>query len=379
MDQKGNFSGRVLNLTLLLLSFIAAFILAELMVRTFLPQETGPSIFAYHPELGLIHVPNQHGRRSFPGDYNYHYTNNSLGLRGSRDYSEKSEGLRILLLGDSFTYGMGVNDEQTFAVLAEKKLKILDYPIEIINAGVIGMGTDYGLRFYNFLDSKFHSEVVVLCFFANDFQDNDQEKSYRINENGTISPNFMNPQWQKKNILVRSNFYNWLICWSHSVNLLKNVVVHILGTGALSEYNRINGGYSNEDNIKKTQLFIHKLKNETRKRNAAFYIFYIPDRLDVEYYRHNGMIPKDEKIIDTIAQDLGIDLISLTTRLSQERDLDRIYYHKDGHFTPTGHEIAASVLAPFLNQAIEKLPAVSAGNPGSLKSRQPTPANGQPR
>ncbi len=65
-------------------------------------------MFIFSPELGEITVPGQTGRRVFPGAYDFTFTNNSLGFRGPREYGPKKAGeVRLLLLGDSFTYASG--------------------------------------------------------------------------------------------------------------------------------------------------------------------------------------------------------------------------------------------------------------------------------
>ena len=65
---------------------------------------------------------------------------NSKGFRGSRDFMIKNDKPRILALGDSFTYGLGVNDEQTYA----HHLEIIT-GMEVINAGVTAHGVDQSL------------------------------------------------------------------------------------------------------------------------------------------------------------------------------------------------------------------------------------------
>lgn len=122
---------------------------AEMAIRTFKPQITGPVEFSYDSNLGAIPVPNAHGRVTYPYVYDYTYSNNSLGLRGSKEYAEKKDSVfRILFLGDSFTYGIGVNDDETFPYLFEKNLIHQGIAAEIVNAGNPGKGTDYELRFF---------------------------------------------------------------------------------------------------------------------------------------------------------------------------------------------------------------------------------------
>jgi hypothetical protein len=130
-----------------LCGFLVALAIAEAAVRFISPQEVGPVRFAYHPELGEIPVPGQRGVRNIPGVFTFGYSNNSLGWRGSREYrEEKTTDYRVLFLGDSFTYGIGVNDDQTFAAQVEQDLTRARLSVEVLNAGCPGKGTDYELK-----------------------------------------------------------------------------------------------------------------------------------------------------------------------------------------------------------------------------------------
>src|SRR4030042_916567 len=91
----------------LVIGIAISFAAAEIGLRIFKPQTIGPVLYAHHPQLGAIHVPNQHGRRFHPGAYDYTYTNNSYGCRGAKEYGKiKGADIRILFLGDSTTYGV---------------------------------------------------------------------------------------------------------------------------------------------------------------------------------------------------------------------------------------------------------------------------------
>jgi hypothetical protein len=151
--------------------FLVAFALAEGAVRLFRPQEVGPVRLPVTRKD--IPVPGQQGERWSPGDFRFRYSNNSLGWRGRREYREsKPTDYRVLFLGDSFTYGFGVNDDQTFAVQAEKDLRAGLLSLEVMNAGCPGKGTDYALKLFQTVGHKFHPDLTVLGFFGNDFADN---------------------------------------------------------------------------------------------------------------------------------------------------------------------------------------------------------------
>lgn len=92
--------------------------------------------------MELIFPPN--ARQSFKSiEFAYEAHINRLGLR-ERDLAPKRPGVfRICALGDSYTYGWGVNAEQTWLRLLEEKLKAEGLEVETINLGKPGSGPDF--------------------------------------------------------------------------------------------------------------------------------------------------------------------------------------------------------------------------------------------
>jgi hypothetical protein len=101
---------------------------------------------------------------------------NSLGFRDSRDYSlEKPSGtFRILLLGDSVTFGHGSIYEHTYPVLFEQMLKAWrpEMNWQVWNAAVPGYNTGDELAALYDVGPRFRPDLVVICFYPNDMFDN---------------------------------------------------------------------------------------------------------------------------------------------------------------------------------------------------------------
>ena len=99
---------------------------------------------------------------------------NELGLRDRELERKQGKELRILLLGDSVTFGWGVPIEATFgrrleSILAPKR----EGPVRTINAGVGGYNTVQEYAFLrSFLDTV-EPEIVVLLYVGNDIESND--------------------------------------------------------------------------------------------------------------------------------------------------------------------------------------------------------------
>ncbi len=130
------------NLAAMLISLIVGLLIGEVIIRIFFSQFISPVQFYYDSKLGgMVPIPNQKGFKSHPKEYHYEYQNNKIGMRDTRQLSDyQTIPYKILAIGDSFTYGWGVNDDETFCKILERKInKDL---VAVLNAVASGAGTD---------------------------------------------------------------------------------------------------------------------------------------------------------------------------------------------------------------------------------------------
>lgn len=299
----------------------------EVFLRVFAPQQTGPIQFVYDPIRAAIPVPGQHGRHTLPGIYDYTYTNNSLGLRGP-EIGQKTQ-RRILLLGDSFTYGIGVNDDQTFAY----KLAQLTSS-EVINAGNGGTGTDYALRFYETIGHNLNPDLVVLCFFANDFQDN---------EKGVFYDSYLKPKDLSQSVYARRRFlgnpvYSGLMDHSHLANLIR------LGFMQTRLW-QVSGPVNPNINLAPTTRYLQALDKEVGK-DSKLIVVYIPSKEDIDGYRQ-GKASTFEAALKAIH-----DEKSLTPVLADSKYKSDELYLGEGHWAPKAHELAAKAISNYVGERL---------------------------
>src|ERR1700733_9025572 len=121
-----------------------------------------------NPGLSFAHAPN---RSAFL--MGVPVSINSDGLRDREFSLEKPSGVyRVMMLGDSTTFGWGVKPEDTAAKFLERKLNA-DLPagynrVEVMNTGVGNYDTVQEVTYYETIGWKYHPDLVVLVFFIND-------------------------------------------------------------------------------------------------------------------------------------------------------------------------------------------------------------------
>ena len=96
---------------------------------------------------------------------------NSLGYRGRELARNKATGeIRILMVGDSFTYGDFVNDEETLPAQLERELQRWCAGIVVVNAGIGGTTIDTHARMVE-RALPLGPDLVIETFSENDLDD----------------------------------------------------------------------------------------------------------------------------------------------------------------------------------------------------------------
>jgi len=159
----------ILRLLLSSAALVAALVCAELALHVYHAGK-GPE-GPIEPNMPVGDIP-MHIIMDSPVPYALnpeHPEVNSCGLRGDEIIVSKPGGVfRVLILGDSVTYGTGVTKDQTFAARLEELLRDIHNPSEVLNAGVQGYTTYNELKLYSTKGKSFQPDLVVLAVCLND-------------------------------------------------------------------------------------------------------------------------------------------------------------------------------------------------------------------
>lgn len=129
-------------------------------------------------KYGYLHKKEFSQYYSYIGhEFTMHVQTNSFGHR-YKEYNkadfDNTQYKKVLLLGDSFMFGYGVNMEDHIATHVENMLNKDDNLFSVINAGVGGWGTLQETAYAKDNFRLFNPDFIVLLFCGNDPDDDDK-------------------------------------------------------------------------------------------------------------------------------------------------------------------------------------------------------------
>lgn len=200
------------NLLLLIVVSLMLVLLLEMTARLFIDPVSRVNYTSIprsiimkpeYPEIPYQLRPNSVGKQDFGSnpdgyfddDFTLTYRINSLGFRGTDTTLEKPDKtVRVVVIGDSFTFGSGVRNEHTFpsamqAYFSEHESK---QDIEVLNLGAGRYNTvnEVSLLFHKGI--KFDPDIVLICFFLNDTNAGGTAKAF-----STWVPENQLPIWRR--------------------------------------------------------------------------------------------------------------------------------------------------------------------------------------
>ena len=160
-------------------------------------------------------------------DGSWEFVTNNRGFRDTRDfpYAKPAGTLRVLALGDSHTQGYEVRQDATFSAVLERYLRSNGVRAEVLNSGVSGFSTAEELAFLENEGYRYQPDVVVLAFYANDFEDNLKADLFGLDQGRLVERKHEHlPGVRIQNVIYSVPALRWLSENSYFYSLLLNNV-----------------------------------------------------------------------------------------------------------------------------------------------------------
>jgi lysophospholipase L1-like esterase len=300
----------------------------------------------YHGDFHIRgNVPGSHYRHTSP-DGSWEFFINAQGFRDTSYVPyEKPEGeLRVLVLGDSFTIGYEVAQDETYAAVLERYLEKKGIDAEVINAGMSGNSTAEELVFLENEGMNYDPDVVVLGFCSNDPQDNIKADLFRLEDGDLILHRHEYvPAIRIRNFLNSFWLYRWLSEHSYLHNYMNTVATRYFRNRLLRTRRdelRQGGGVPDlgrehyETDL--ARALVRRMCSSTQDGGADFILLDIPPNDLSRSFPWRGAPD------DGIIADVFIDTAEL---LKEYSGLIRLRVaHGGGHWTPFSHLVAATAL-----------------------------------
>lgn len=362
----------IFSVTAIFIGLLLAFIIVESLLRIFTPEwlafrmnEINPdseSVAGSDRDWPVVEI-NDEFKSFVPfASFNiehFEYRNlatiDELGGRRTRSFDDWP---LIPFLGDSFTFGVGVNDDQTYInLLAGPGLG------RFVNLGAPGIALNKELDILQLRHRELQNpQIYVLTVFAgNDFADlynyytrtlpQKSRRGHRENEN--------DPSMLFK--INRFVYRNPLTKHLYSVQFLRQKVLLLLNRNNPQHMNpvfleaRTDTPYLQEANRYFMEQ-LRRLKEMSRKLNFSFLFIILPDvhqidrtlmEVKAEYY---GIAPETldlkmpNKLLARNFLSEDIPFIDISTCLESHDQSNRLYYRFDTHLTAYGHLAVARCL-----------------------------------
>lgn len=318
-------------------------------------------------------------------DYTVTYRYNSIGFRGRDQNLSDSDKFRILMLGDSFTEGVGVANQDTFSSLVENQTGA-----EVVNAGVRKYSPLLEYLYLKNFGLELKPDLIVLNLNATDLIETDKyHQSIIKDENGQITHitapgrHFL-PLTLRIFLWNNSRFYGYLqervfpliyrTYQSFKSGSIQNQKKSVFSNHQFNMFSLIVDPAFNPEYQRFTNLMfedLDQIKQLTARRNIPFFVVIGPTAIDVsaaEWEILNNIFtlplefPKDYPIENKYHRDLeqylnrnGIPFINLTAAFRQNSSPQNLlFFPNDGHWNAKGHAVAAKEILDYIRENYAK-------------------------
>ena len=327
--------GLVINGAILVITLSICLILLELAVRWFLPGFDPKRQIPFRKTAngGALGLPSQTVRQRTPkGDYDLPITFNADGFRDSRDFRQ-SRPEDWYVLGDSFSFGWGVTEDQRFSNVLDRYFQSNGMPVRVFNIAIPEniLGYQRILAYAENLGANARHLVVGICM-ENDLRDYTDGRSAADGYLERGPRKELVRAWFKDHsaLYIATSFVLQSSSWSR--RLFQKV-------GISRDVQGLSG--KNEWNPKVLQSSRDEVLKLVSGRNAVILI--IPARR----LWHGDNMETEKRVHDTfigLLREAGLRVVDMRPVFEQTADPLAHYFKTDPHWNAQGHAVAGGEL-----------------------------------
>lgn len=327
---------------------------AEVVVRMVLPQELGllAPWYQSHPVYRFRHYPNLNDTRTW--GLPYRLQTNSRGIRSDREepYESPTE-RRIVVHGDSMTFGVGVDERDTFVGRTEQWLRRRMHDVDVLNLAVAGHGPDQEYLLFLEEGRKYAPRIAVIAVCV----DNDLDDLTRPHTAFRLDGDRLAYVPYEASLLKRlaeHGLYRWAAGRSHLLALARNQLVDRplhAREFALRE--------AQAPPIALALAVYRQFVTAAQREGAVPLIVLLPSREQVARRRMIPFEPPSEwsqllrdALLEFCAAESVACLDAIEGFARTELVFNGLFIPGDGHYSAAGHRVVADLVAERLERML---------------------------
>jgi len=333
------------------------------------------------------------------------YNINSIGFRDDEINPKQENEFRILVLGDSFVEGYGVEAKDRFTEILEIELsREIARKVNVINTGIASYSPILEYELLQLKQESLNPDMVIVALDMTDFkdeigyynffgetqkeiqtQDNQTEEYFAVrtdlNRKQTDIQSFKDEtNWQKNEDLKFSLRLKMFLRQFRTYVLVTNTIKDLMNIPYLTEGSPpfIEGDVdtdlfaivrNNLDNEVYNSLWrlpkksLQNIAKFSKEKNFKLVFFTYPHGMQLDgnqwgkgrltrgFVRGQTYSVKALDDFVKIGQELNVPTINLYDSLKKEAN-EKLYFDYDGHWNKRGHRLVAHALSPILKELI---------------------------
>ena len=330
-------------------------------------------------ELSWVPRKNIRGIHNKRGSFSTTFTTNSRGLRDKEYSLKKPDGVkRIVVVGDSFTWGFGVNDNENYT----ERLESMLHNAEVINLGVTAYQLWKEILYFKKEGVLYNPDILIVGLCLNDFihgkiEEKKVTSASNIKDHGKTEAksqaatpiNFK--YYLKKYVFQNSAFFTFIL---DRINTSKSIIkgLSYIGLKELTgfedlDWNLMPALKDYPDYLKKcweeTQSDLLQFKRLASDSGVRLIIAVIPSVQSIQEisFRHTisySIFDKDDfdldkpyRMLKEFALKNNIEIIvPVNVFREANRGGQHLYLKRDMHFSAAGHDLFAHAIADYLSK-----------------------------
>lgn len=346
----------IVNIGLSILSLSVGLVGSECLVRRLLPQYNPAAMvkFYFNPEGVLLGMPNTIAHhRMKAGDFSVQVHFNQYGLRDTKDLKD-STSQDWFVVGDSFSFGHGVEEDQRYSNLVETMLGTPVYNISIPTdfdgyEKLIAYAQQHGAAIdHVLLGICMENDLQSYSFHAASSGSAPLPETTQTDSSSPYYTRIKQATFFRLKIFLANKLavYNLLISAFHQNQFLKNITERL---GIMDKYvDGINRMRYSEAILQRACDRLMELQKQ--RHITELVVLIIPSR--ALWIGENQTVERriHQQFVAMLKQ-RGFAVIDMLPYF--EADGNPLHYHftHDGHWNAQGHRKAAEVIAAYLRVA----------------------------